>query len=151
VRSVLSKVPPPKAMSTTDLLVAEPRNFCLKWRHQDGSTIEFNSSGWLSDDPLKADWLSKMNELCSSKPTICPMVHFWLREYCELIDFRWSERTEPNHPRVPAHSFPRSGSAHFGFSGRGVAAARHVINGLILFIPWKRRQPSNNFARLHRM
>jgi hypothetical protein len=39
---------------------------------------------------LKADWLLKMNELCSSKPAICPVVRFWLREYCELIDFQCS-------------------------------------------------------------
>jgi hypothetical protein len=91
-------------MSATNLLVAEPRNFCFKWRHQDGSTVEFNPSGWASDDPLKADWLSKMNELCSSKPAICPMVRLWLREYCELIDFQCSERIEANSPRVPART-----------------------------------------------
>jgi len=83
-------------MSATDLLVAEPRNFCFKWRHQDGSAVEFNPSGWASDDPLKSEWLIKMNELCSSKPAICPVVRFWLREYCELIDFQCSERTEAN-------------------------------------------------------
>jgi hypothetical protein len=65
-------------------------NFYFKWTHRDGSTVEFNPSGWASDDPLKADWLLKMNELCSSKPAICPVVRFWLREYCELIDFQCS-------------------------------------------------------------
>src|SRR5260370_41386068 len=99
-------------MSATDLLVAEPRNFCFKWRRQDGSAVEFNPSGWASDDPLKSEWLIKMNELCSSKPAICPVVRFWLREYCELIDFQCSERTEANSPRFPAHSLPPSlGSA----------------------------------------
>jgi hypothetical protein len=93
-------------MSATNLLVTESRSFCFKWRHQDGSTVEFNPSGWASDDPLKADWLLKMNGLCSSRPTICPAVRFWLREYCELIDFRCSERIEASGPRVPAHSFP---------------------------------------------
>jgi hypothetical protein len=91
-------------MSATNLLLAEPRDFCFKWSHQDGSTVEFNPSGWASDDPLKADWLLKMNELCSSKPAICPIVRFWLREYCELIDFRCSERKEANGPRVRTHS-----------------------------------------------
>ena len=86
-------------MSATNLLVAESRNFSFKWRHQDGSIVEFNPSGWASDDPLKADWLLKMNELCSSKPAICPVVRFWLREYCELIDFQCSENIEPTGPR----------------------------------------------------
>ena len=103
-------------MSAANLLVAESSNFSFKWRHQDGSTVEFNPSGWASDDPLKADWLLKMNELCSSKPAICPIVRLWLREYCELIDFQCSERIAPNGPRAPAHSFPRSlGSTHSGF------------------------------------
>jgi hypothetical protein len=90
-------------MSATNLLVAEPY-FCFKWRHQDGSTVEFNPSGWASDDPLKAEWLLKMNELCSSEPAISPMVRLWLREYCELIDFQCSERIEPISLRVPAHT-----------------------------------------------
>src|SRR5260221_4674486 len=83
-------------------------NFYFKWTHRDGSTVEFNPSDWASDDPLKADWLLKMNELYSSKPAICPVVRFWLREFCELIDFQCSERTEANSPRIPALSFPRS-------------------------------------------
>jgi hypothetical protein len=110
------------AMSTTNLLVAESRNFCFKWRHQDGSIVEFNSSGWASNDPLKVDWLLKMNELCSSKPTICPAVRFWLREYCELIDFRCSERMEANGPRVPAHSSPSL--ARVSSLGRNSQSAR---------------------------
>src|SRR6266481_5559632 len=102
-------------MSATGLLVAELKNFCLKWRHQDRSTVEFTPSGWASDDTLKTDWLSKMNELCSSKPTICPVERSWLQEYCELIDFQCFERTEANSPRVPIHSFPRSlGSIRLG-------------------------------------
>jgi hypothetical protein len=108
-------------MSATNLLVAEPRNFCFKWRHQDGSTVEFNPSGWASDDPLKADWLLKMNELCSSKPAICPIVRFWFREYYELIDFQCSERIAYNVPRVPAHSLPPSlGSARSALRADGL-------------------------------
>jgi hypothetical protein len=92
----------PQAMSAHNLLVAEPTDFCFRWRHRrhrDGSTVEFNPSGWVSTDPSKADWLVKMNELCSSKPAICPAVRFWLQEYCELIDFHCSERLEPNGAR----------------------------------------------------
>src|ERR1700741_1142657 len=34
--------------------------------HRDGSTVEFSPAGWASDDPVKADWLAKMNQLSSS-------------------------------------------------------------------------------------
>jgi hypothetical protein len=27
--------------------------FLFKWRHQDGSTVEFSDKGWRSDDPEK--------------------------------------------------------------------------------------------------
>jgi hypothetical protein len=51
-----------------------------------GSTVEVNPTGWSCDDPLKADWLSKMNQLCSSSPGIAPGIRNWLQEECELID-----------------------------------------------------------------
>lgn len=60
-------------------------NFSFKWRHRDGSTIEFNPMGWTSDDPLKADWLSKMNQLSSAGPAITPVIRTWLQNECELI------------------------------------------------------------------
>jgi len=61
-------------------------NFCFKWRHRDGSTVEFNWNGWTSNDPTKADWLSSMNQLDGSSPGIPPAFRNWLQEECELID-----------------------------------------------------------------
>jgi hypothetical protein len=49
-------------------------------------TVEFNPAGWTSNDPIKADWLSKMNQLYSSSPGIPPAIRNWLQEECELID-----------------------------------------------------------------
>jgi hypothetical protein len=63
-------------------------NFSFKWKHQDGSMIEFSAVGWRSDDPGKAEWLTKMNQLSSSTPAIAPGIRLWLQEYCELIEFR---------------------------------------------------------------
>jgi hypothetical protein len=65
-----------------------PVNFSFKWRHRDGSTVEFSANGWFSDDAIIADWLSKMNQLYSSTPGIAPVVRNWLQEECELIDVR---------------------------------------------------------------
>jgi hypothetical protein len=61
-------------------------NFCFKWRHRDGSTVEFSPAGWASDDPLKADWLSRMHQLSSSGPAIPPVIRMWLQRECELIN-----------------------------------------------------------------
>jgi hypothetical protein len=63
-------------------------NFCFKWRHRDGSTIEFSSNGWRSNDPEKADWLSKMDQLHGSNPAIPPAIRNWLKQECELIGVR---------------------------------------------------------------
>jgi hypothetical protein len=65
-------------------------NFCFEWRHRDGSTVEFNPNGWTSDDPVKSDWLSKMNRLYSSSPGVPPVIRKWLQEECYLIDARRS-------------------------------------------------------------
>ena len=35
---------------------------------------------------LKADWLSKLNQLSSSGPAIAQGVRNWLQEECELIE-----------------------------------------------------------------
>jgi hypothetical protein len=62
-------------------------NFCFKWRHRDGSTVEFSpTKGWTSDDPMKTERLSKLNQLSSATPVIPPSVLNWLQEECELID-----------------------------------------------------------------
>jgi hypothetical protein len=63
-----------------------PVNFCFKWRHRDGSTVEFNPNGWISDDPIKSDWLSRMNRLYGCGPGIPPGILSWLQEECELIE-----------------------------------------------------------------
>jgi hypothetical protein len=62
-------------------------NFSFKWLHRDGSVIEFSPQGWSSDDPKKAGWLTRMNQLTSSDPVISPGVRLWLQGECELVAF----------------------------------------------------------------
>src|SRR4029077_17488067 len=79
---------PDAAHASTHAICFEfgPVNFCFKWRHQDGSIVEFSANGWFSDDAIIADWLSKMNQLYSSTPAISPVIRNWLQEECELIE-----------------------------------------------------------------
>jgi hypothetical protein len=65
-------------------------DFAFKWKHKDGSIVEFSAAGWRSDDPEKAEWLIKMNQLTSSTPAIAPGIRIWLQQYCDLIEFRGS-------------------------------------------------------------
>ena len=62
-------------------------NFTFKGKHRDGSILEFSAADWRSDDPGKADWLTKMNQNSSSTPAIAPGVRIWLQQYCDLIEF----------------------------------------------------------------
>jgi hypothetical protein len=70
--------------------------FYLKWRHHDGSAIEFSPAGWNSDDPQKASWLRKMDQLSSSVPSIPPAIRNWLKQECELVAFG-----EPEYLKQP--------------------------------------------------
>ena len=62
--------------------------FAFKWKHRDGSTVEFRPGGWYSDDPVKAGWLNRESELSSNWPIIPPGIRDWLEQSCELIEFR---------------------------------------------------------------
>jgi hypothetical protein len=63
-------------------------NLRFKWRHRDGSTIEFSpTKGWTSDDSAKTEWLSKLDHPPSTTPVIPPSVLSWLQQECQLIDF----------------------------------------------------------------
>jgi hypothetical protein len=71
-----------------------PMNFSFKWRHLDGSTVEFGPEGWKSDDPEKTGWLARMKEISSSVPAIPPNVLLWLQQECELISFSGPNLTD---------------------------------------------------------
>jgi hypothetical protein len=93
-------------------------NFRFKWRHQDGSTVEFSASGWASDDPLKLDLLSKMNGLCPSGLPIAPAVRSWLLDECKLIEFSGPELDRTLG--MAAHSKVQHNGSLL-FPGRGAA------------------------------
>jgi hypothetical protein len=59
-------------------------NFRFKWKHRDGSILEFGPTGWTSDDPQKIDCL--LNQPSGSGVAIPPDVRKWLQEECELTD-----------------------------------------------------------------
>jgi hypothetical protein len=83
---VSSSPVPPNASAHAICFELGPVNFCFKWRHRDGSIIEFSpAKGWTSDDPMNTERLSKLNQLSSDTPVIPPSVLNWLQEECELI------------------------------------------------------------------
>ena len=67
--------------------------FLFRWRHHDGSTVEFSDQGWRSDDPEKNEWLIKMSDLSASYPVLSPAIRLWLRENCQIVEFNGQEDT----------------------------------------------------------
>lgn len=65
--------------------------FLFRWKHADGSIVEFSDQGWGSDDPEKNEWLNKMSQLSASYPVLSPAIRMWLRENCQLIEFSGQE------------------------------------------------------------
>lgn len=63
-------------------------HFAFTWKHRDGSTIEFAQGSWNSDDPEKAEWLKTQCAVSKPCPVIPVAIRFWLRQHCELIEFR---------------------------------------------------------------
>jgi hypothetical protein len=65
--------------------------FLFRWKHADGSIVEFSDQGWGSDDPEKNEWLNKMSKLSASYPVLSPAIRMWLQENCHLIEFSGQE------------------------------------------------------------
>jgi hypothetical protein len=60
--------------------------FLFRWRHKDGSIIEFSEQGWNSNDPKKRRWLIRMSGLFSSSPALTPRIKTWLTNNCHLLE-----------------------------------------------------------------
>jgi hypothetical protein len=77
--------------------------FLFRWKHSDGSIVEFSEKGWKADDPQKSAWLIEMSELCGNSPVLAPAIRIWLQENCQLVEFTGPEdRLAPI--KVPCNS-----------------------------------------------
>jgi hypothetical protein len=77
--------------------------FLFRWKHNDGSTVEFSEEGWKADDPDKNAWLIQTSELCRSSPVLAPAIRLWLQENCRLVEFIGTDDTVRSI-KVPADS-----------------------------------------------
>src|ERR1700751_3249280 len=66
-------------------------SFRFRWKHKDGSIVEFSEKGWTADDPEKDAWLNKMSAGCSPSPALTLGIRIWLRSNCELVESRGDE------------------------------------------------------------
>ena len=96
----------------------------LKWRHEDGSVVQFSTVGWKSNDPAKTRWLNQMSNACSPTPTISIAIRIWLKQYCRPIELRgraaaFSDANNDNVSQTgaedtcfpPAEDLPSQGSS----------------------------------------
>jgi hypothetical protein len=63
-------------------------SFLFRWKHQDGSIVEFSEKGWRADDPEKEAWLIKMSAPGSPSPVLTIAMKIWLQTNCQLVESR---------------------------------------------------------------
>ena len=63
-------------------------SFQFRWKHKDGSIVEFSEKGWRTDDPEKDAWLNKMSAAGSPSPVLTLAIKIWLQSNCELVESR---------------------------------------------------------------
>jgi hypothetical protein len=66
-------------------------SFIFRWKHKDGSIVEFCEKGWRAEDPENNAWLSKMSGRCGPSPVLTRTIKIWLQKNCKPVDFRGSD------------------------------------------------------------
>ncbi len=88
-------------------------SFRFRWKHKDGSIVEFSEKGWKTDDPGKDAWLNKMSARYSPSPVLTLGIKIWLQRNCQLVEFRGLDKAH-NLNRFPGkrgHEFDRPEAA----------------------------------------
>jgi hypothetical protein len=68
-------------------------SFRFRWKHKDGSIVEFSEKGWKTDDPGRDAWLNKMSARYSPSPVLTLGIKIWLQRNCQLVEFRGLDKT----------------------------------------------------------
>ena len=63
-------------------------SFRFRWKHKDGSIVEFSEKGWRTDDPGKNAWLNKMSVRNGPSSVLTLGIKIWLQRNCQLVEFR---------------------------------------------------------------
>jgi Phage integrase family len=60
--------------------------FRYRWKHKDGSIVQFSEKGSRTDDPGKDAWLNKMSMRNSHSPVLTLGIKIWLQRNCQLVE-----------------------------------------------------------------
>jgi hypothetical protein len=85
-------------------------SFRFRWRHNDGSIVEFSEKGWRTDDPEKDAWLNKMSVRNSPSPVFTLGIKIWLQKNCQLVESGGVDEADNlnNFPGKRGNEFDRS-------------------------------------------
>jgi len=61
-------------------------SFRYRWKHKDGSIVEFSEKGWRTEDPGKDAWLNEMSGRNSPSPVLTLGIKVWLQRNCRLLE-----------------------------------------------------------------
>jgi hypothetical protein len=61
-------------------------SFRFRWKHQDGSIVEFSEKGWRTDDPGRDAWLNRMSARYGPSPVLTRGIKIWLQRNCQPVE-----------------------------------------------------------------
>jgi hypothetical protein len=97
-------------------------SFRFRWKHNDGSIVEFSEKGWRTVDPGKEAWLNKMSMRNSPSPVFTLGIKIWLQKNCQLVESEGLAEADNlnNRPGKRGNEFDRP-EATFGNASRSVS------------------------------
>jgi hypothetical protein len=97
-------------------------SFRYRWKHKDGSIVEFSEKGWRTDDPGKDAWLNKMSVRNSPSPVLTVGIKIWLQRNCQLVEFRGLDEAHN------LNSFPGNRGNEFDRPEASAGNASHSVS-----------------------
>ena len=67
-------------------------SFRFRWKHKDGSIVEFSEKGWRTDDPGRDEWLNRMSARYGPSPVLTRGIKIWLQRNCQPVEFSELDR-----------------------------------------------------------
>ena len=88
-------------------------SFTFKWKHKDGSIVEFSEKGWRTNDPGKDAWLNKMTVRNGPSPVLTRGIKIWLQRNCQLVEIRGLDKAHnlTGFPGKPGNELDRPEAA----------------------------------------
>jgi hypothetical protein len=97
-------------------------SFRFRWKHKDGSIVEFSEKGWRTDDPGRDAWLNRMSARYGPSPVLTRGIKIWLQRNCQPVEFNGLDKAHHRNgfPEKRGNEFDRPEAAA-GYASRSIS------------------------------